>query len=161
MGLLLAPTFLEQSLIKTSNSATKSKKDKKQKAKAIDVNDDEDQNTERSVSKAPEFTADEQIEDEWGPVKEKKKGKVKTDARVEDDEQNGLSTRIYLITFLDALPEDPTTAEPQTTLERENENPDEVDESNIKVLSKKEKEKLKKEREKVVCVSLPCYLSFI
>jgi len=45
----------------------------------------------------PELTVDEQIEDEWGPVKKKKdkKSKVKTD----DDEQKGLSTRIYLIIF--------------------------------------------------------------
>ncbi len=63
-----------------------------------------------------------------------------------------------LLSSVDALPEDPTTAEPQTTLERENENPDEVDESGVKVLSKKEKEKLKKEREKVVDSLLPCYV---
>ncbi len=100
MDLLLAPTFLEQSLIKSSNSA-KSKKDKKQKAKTIDVDDDEDQNISRSVSKAPELMADEQIEDEWGPVKNKKdkKSKVKTDVGDGDNEQKGLSTRMYLIIF--------------------------------------------------------------
>jgi len=61
-----------------------------------------------------------------------------------------------LSSSVDALPEDPTTAEPETPLE--NENPDEVDESGVKVLSKKEKEKLKKEREKVVDSLLPCYV---
>jgi hypothetical protein len=61
------------------------------------------------------------------------------------------------------LAEDPVVAEPHATLERENENPDEIDESGVKVLSKKEKEKLKKEREKVcwsfiTTVSINCIL---
>ena len=38
---------------------------------------------------------------------------------------------------------------PQATLDNENDDPDEVEEPGVKILSKKEKERLKKEREKV------------
>jgi len=39
----------------------------------------------------------------------------------------------------------------QITLEQDTENPNEIDENGVKILSKKEKEKLKKEREKACC----------
>jgi translation initiation factor 5B len=131
----------------------KSKKDKKQKAKAIELNDAEDQNI--ATSKAPvELTAEEVIEEEWGPVKEKKKkdkkGKASPDASDEDDEREGLHPLPFFpLLSVDALADDPVPSESQATLERGNKNPNEIDESGVKVLSKKEKEKLKKEREKV------------
>jgi translation initiation factor 5B len=94
VDLLLALTVLQQSLIKPSNATAKSKKDKKQKAKIIDLDEGEDRNISHSASKAPvEVTADELLDEEWGPAKEKKKkdkkGKAKADSG-DEDERKGL-----------------------------------------------------------------------
>jgi translation initiation factor 5B len=101
-----------------------------------------------SASKPPvELTPDELIEEEWGPVKKKKKdkkGKAPIDVADEEDERKGFPAHIYPLLSTEALAEN---TEPQVIFE--NQNPDEIDESGVTVLSKKEKEKLKKEREKV------------
>ena len=95
---------MEQSLIKPSNSAAKSKK---QKGKTIGLKDDEDETISLSALKAPvELTPDELIEEEWGPVKKKKKdkkGKAKIDAGDEDDKRKGLLqsylSHYFLLTY--------------------------------------------------------------
>jgi hypothetical protein len=66
------------------------------------------------------------------------------------------SNLFYYFPLTPRLAEDPIPVSPQASLERENENLDENDEPGAKILSKKEKEKLKKEREKVGFLS-PCY----
>ena len=112
-----------------------------------------------SVHKKPvEMTADDLADEEWGPVKTKaqarKKSKIK-ESRV--DQAPGTWDGV-LIGFVISLFKDTIAVEgelisvqiadavPLTTAEVEAEAPEE---GGTKILSKKEKEKLKKEREKV------------
>ena len=73
------------------SSSTKSKKDKKKKAKPTSDNDefaDINEAPSNSIeSKKPvEVTAESLADEEWGPVKEKKKGKGKKGKAVEEEE---------------------------------------------------------------------------
>jgi translation initiation factor 5B len=92
---------LEQSLIKSSNTAAKSKKDKKQKAKDLDEADDHSNSVDIAFKAPVEGTADDMVEEEWGPVKEKKKkGKAKKDKTdVDENERKGLHLFEFILLF--------------------------------------------------------------
>ncbi|KAF8898156.1 hypothetical protein CPB84DRAFT_1167176 [Gymnopilus junonius] len=129
-----------------SNAGKKKDKEKKKKAKSgvTDLEDSagNDEVLEKEESKRPvEVTAEDLADEEWGPVKEKKKkdkkgkGKQGKKEEEEDEEKENIET--------------PTTT-PVAAPEAKDEGGDEEpEESGTKILSKKEKEKLKKEREKV------------
>ncbi|KAH6915473.1 hypothetical protein BKA70DRAFT_1420426 [Coprinopsis sp. MPI-PUGE-AT-0042] len=128
-------------------TAGKPKKEKKKKAKANEDDEPlEGAEETAAASKAPvEVTADDLMDDEWGPVKEKKgkkdkKGKSKKNSKVDENGED------------EPEPEPPkeTASIPQENSAEHQDNADEAeaDDGTPKVLSKKEKERLKKEKEK-------------
>ncbi|KAG6885491.1 hypothetical protein C0993_001098 [Termitomyces sp. T159_Od127] len=114
----------------------KKRKDKKGKAKkgSVEPPADIDEGEEPIIeSKAPATVNADDLDDEWGPVKEKKKqdkkGKDKTGVKAQNEDQENQEKTEHETS---ALKDDVA----------------EVDQDGPKILSKKEKEKLKKEREK-------------
>ena len=117
-----------------------------------------------NVPKGPiEMTAEDLADEEWGPVGEQaKKGKKAKGKKAKADGDDGISTPSECILFkwlsnklltaniyIIAVQE---TDEPQATPvapPRQGEDEEDAPETGTKILSKKEKEKLKKEREKV------------
>ncbi len=110
------------------------------------------------------MTAEELAAEEWGPVKEKgkkgKKGKAKKGKAEDEDaeEAPGMCVSVYISLVVvsndEAAPdqESSTPARPAAPVESNRDaggEGDKSEEEGPKVLSKKEKEKLKKEREKV------------
>ncbi|PPQ81088.1 hypothetical protein CVT25_014551 [Psilocybe cyanescens] len=137
-----------EGLMSLISSAGKAKsKDKKKKAKgAIDVDELED-GPENAQSKKPiEVTAEDLADEEWGPVKEKKKkdkkGKGKKGKQQDDEEEEKEEKQEDK--EVDAAPTEPAA----TPASKEDGDDEDQNEPGTKVLSKKEKEKLKKEREK-------------
>lgn len=133
-------------------TATKGKKDKKKAKKgAADpvLDDEEGPNGEVPIeSKAPITATADDMDDEWGPVKEKKKkdkkGKGKKGKAQDDNDDDNDN---------DKKPGEekntPAPADPTTLPKADDDDAEEAEEDGApKVLSKKEKEKLKKEREK-------------
>ncbi|TFK22197.1 hypothetical protein FA15DRAFT_596525 [Coprinopsis marcescibilis] len=119
-----------------SKASTKPKKEKKKNKTATPLPEEPE---EDAPSKAPvEVTAEDLIDEEWGPVKDKKKkdkkGKSKK-SKHDDDEETPEA---------DAPASRERSAEPDAA----NDDADEDGDGTPKVLSKKEKEKLKKEKEK-------------
>lgn len=113
-------------------------------------------------SKKPvEVTAEDLADEEWGPVKEKKKdkkgkskkGKQLQDEGEEEEEKGTLAitchSSIYAHTSLLAVADVTPAVTATSGAKDEVDDEEEVEEPGVKVLSKKEKEKLKKEREKV------------
>jgi translation initiation factor 5B len=149
-----------QSLI--SNS-TKSKKDKKKTKPSYDNDEfavtNEDPPNSMESKKPVEVTAESLADEEWGPVKEKKrKGKGKKGNAVEEEEEakveeekgtliRNLLTEISTYDLSIAVVELSPT--PAATSDDKVEAADELEGGGTKILSKKDKEKLKKEREKV------------
>jgi translation initiation factor 5B len=131
----------QQSLIKSS---AKSKKDRKQKGKADNSNMLEEQDRVDTGSKTPvEATADDLADETWN--KKGKKGKVG-----EESEVKGMHPLIRVPLYCPLTPvEGATPVECPDPKPQEEDNLEEGEEPGVKVLSKKEKEKLKKEREKV------------
>ncbi|KAF8075906.1 hypothetical protein FPV67DRAFT_1604632 [Lyophyllum atratum] len=126
-------------------SANKGKKDKKKPKKGIvelEPDLEEGENGEiPSESKAPITVTADDLDDEWGPVKDKKKDKKgkgkKGKAHDDDDEKK------------EKEDEGKSTLAPSEPADLAKEDDAEKDEDGgPKILSKKEKEKLKKEREK-------------
>ncbi|KAF9449567.1 hypothetical protein P691DRAFT_774614 [Macrolepiota fuliginosa MF-IS2] len=136
------------SILKASQNKKKDKKGKKAKGNVLDLPAEgvPDEEVVPAPSKqAVEVTAEDLADEEWGPVKGKKKdkkGKKKGKAVVEDEEEQVPKTE-------EVKEEAPALTTPapvaKETAEDEDEEPQE---SGVKILSKKEKEKLKKEREK-------------
>ncbi|KAK0231376.1 hypothetical protein IW262DRAFT_1478609 [Armillaria fumosa] len=128
-------------------SSGKNKKDKKKaKQQPVDL-DDAEENEEVEAKKQPvEMTAEELADEEWGPVKDKgkgkkgKKGKAAKGKPTEDEEPEAQAKEET----------QSTTVEPSQIPVTPTVDVDEDDEEGggVKILSKKEKEKLKKEREK-------------
>ncbi|KAF8169499.1 hypothetical protein BJ912DRAFT_933806 [Pholiota molesta] len=120
------PTMKTMSLI---SSAGKAKKKEKKKAKGGFDDLVNEVPVEAIESKKPvEVTAEDLADEEWGPVKEKKKdkkGKSKKGKQLQDEGE-----------------------EEEEKGAKDDVDDEEVEEPGVKVLSKKEKEKLKKEREK-------------
>ena len=103
-------------------------------------------------------TADDLAEEEWGPVKEKgkvKKGKAKKSKAEDGDETAGVCQPVYWLSCSDcsSAPEasqpEPTTGDPTPGPDEANDAEDAEEGEGPKILSKKEKERLKKEKEKV------------
>ncbi|KAF5372013.1 hypothetical protein D9615_008054 [Tricholomella constricta] len=123
-------------------TATKGKKEKKKAKKgAIDLADLGEGENGDAPSEPPgpiTVTADD-LDDEWGPVKDKKKKKDKKGkgkkGKDDDEEEKADSEKAT-----------PASAESATL--PNDDDVEEADDAGPKVLSKKEKEKLKKEREK-------------
>lgn len=96
-----------------------------------------------------EATADDLADETW-KNKGKKGKKGKADAVGEESEVKGMHPLIHVLLYFPltpvegATPEDLPDPKPQ-----EEDNLEEGEEPGVKILSKKEKEKLKKEREKV------------
>lgn len=124
-----------------------------------------------AASKAPvEVTADDLMDDEWGPVKEKKvkkdkKGKSKKANKVNDEEEDEpepepdaskgqLSFHQFCSHWLHEFIEAILVSTPREKSVEPQANGDEAeaDDGTPKVLSKKEKERLKKEKEKVAAI---------
>ncbi|KAF8966419.1 hypothetical protein BDZ97DRAFT_1903742 [Flammula alnicola] len=126
-----------------SASKAKKKDKKKNKAGANDSDDFENESPAATIeSKKPvEVTAEDLADEEWGPVHEKKKekkGKGKKGKQEEEDEKEE-----------EKVNDDVAPAPTATPGVKDEGDDEEVEEPGTKVLSKKEKEKLKKEREKV------------
>ncbi|SJL01358.1 uncharacterized protein ARMOST_04678 [Armillaria ostoyae] len=127
-------------------SSGKNKKDKKKaKQQPVDL-DDAEENEEAEVKKQPvEMTAEELADEEWGPVKDKgkgkkgKKGKAAKGKPTEDEEPEAQAKEETQSTTV----ESPIPATPTAEVDEDDE-----EGGGVKILSKKEKEKLKKEREK-------------
>ncbi|PFH50562.1 hypothetical protein AMATHDRAFT_40760 [Amanita thiersii Skay4041] len=133
--------------------ASKSKKEKKKakKGKSDDVvelpeneNAVEEEKVEISPKEMPSVTADDLADEEWGPVKEKKKkDKKKKDkkSKVQDDDDDDVK---------DDTKDIPVESAQQAGAEAKEEDAEVGgdEDTGPKILSKKEKEKLKKEREK-------------
>ncbi|KAF7967593.1 hypothetical protein HWV62_33719 [Athelia sp. TMB] len=132
-------------------SSTKGKKDKKKPKKTAEPLDDDipEDGEAPAAEKGPvQMTAEELADEEWGPVKEKgkkaKKAKGKK-AKVDDEEEEekpdaGTSTP--------AESAAPAAAPAAPSPAPDGEEAEEAEDGGPKVLSKKEKEKLKKDREK-------------
>ncbi|KAK7051356.1 eukaryotic translation initiation factor 5B [Paramarasmius palmivorus] len=131
-----------------ANSKKKDKKKGKKDVPPVDFDDPpaEDEATPAPSKKPVEMTAEDLVDEEWGPAKEKgkkgkkgkgKKGKADELAEDEDDAQKTESVQ---------APEAPKSAPAPSKEEAEDAGEDAGGE--VKILSKKEKEKLKKEREK-------------
>ena len=132
----------------------------------LDLEDGEAQGDMQAAKTPLEVTAEDMADEDWGPVKGKKgkKGKGKNvKAEVENDEQPG-SYQLHsahlgsadLWMSIAALHESGSpSAAPQVE-----DGEDETKEPDLKILSKKEKEKLKKEREKV-SFRVSCYDIYI
>ncbi|GLB33308.1 putative translation-initiation factor 2 [Lyophyllum shimeji] len=127
-------------------STAKGKKDKKKPKKgAIEPIPDVEEGEEVEApveSKAPITVTADDMDDEWGPVKEKKKkdkkGKGKKGKVQEEEEEEEKEKEERAST--------PAPAEPVTV--EKDEAAQEAEDTGPKILSKKEKERLKKEREK-------------
>ncbi|TFK43116.1 hypothetical protein BDQ12DRAFT_596557 [Crucibulum laeve] len=131
-------------------TASKPKKEKKKgKPQASEPIANEGEDTAAEVSKGPvQVTADDLADEEWGPVKEKKKkdkkGKGKKGKTVDEEEEEEEEPAAETVASTA-----PVVLEPRAPAAVEAEDVDEGgDELGVKILSKKEKEKLKKEREK-------------
>ncbi|KAK0447939.1 hypothetical protein EV421DRAFT_1733112 [Armillaria borealis] len=128
-------------------SSGKNKKDKKKaKQQPVDL-DDAEENEEAEAKKQPvEMTAEELADEEWGPVKDKgkgkkgKKGKAAKGKPTEDEEPEAQEKEETQSTTVEPSP---IPATPATEVDEDDE-----EGGGVKILSKKEKEKLKKEREK-------------
>ncbi|KAG5643584.1 hypothetical protein DXG03_000637 [Asterophora parasitica] len=133
-------------------TASKGKRDKKKAKKgAIDLTDlaeAEDGETPAEPQGPVTVTADD-LDDEWGPVKDKKKkdkkGKGKKGKAQVDDEEEEAETEEKPDASEKVAPA-PAAAEPSAPPQEDD--AEEADDAGPKILSKKEKEKLKKEREK-------------
>ncbi|KAG6845831.1 hypothetical protein H0H87_002519 [Tephrocybe sp. NHM501043] len=131
--------------------ATASKKKDKKKAKkgGFDPTADleEAQDGEPVESKGPITATADDLDDEWGPVKEKKKkdkkGKSKKGGKAQEEDEEEKEENAAEQSIPDT-PAELETASPAPTKDVA----EEADEGGPKILSKKEKEKLKKEREK-------------
>ncbi|KAF8629641.1 hypothetical protein AX15_003372 [Amanita polypyramis BW_CC] len=134
--------------------ASKSKKDKKKSKKGVDdvINgsvevEDSAAADDSGAKEAIQVTADDLADEEWGPVKEKKKkDKKKKDKKVKAQLDEGEDQ-----VDVDSKPSSTTLAEPVAAGDEagEGEEAGEEGEGNgPRILTKKEKEKLKKEREK-------------
>lgn len=133
----------------------KKKKGKKGKGKVADEDEEEEASPEPGApaedleSKKPvEVTAEDLADEEWGPANEKSKGKKGKKGKKEEPGMHvffteDLHTIHHEMNIASVPMEEPT----QETPKDDEDEP--VDEPGAKVLSKKEKEKLKKEREKV------------
>ncbi|KIM45784.1 hypothetical protein M413DRAFT_440821 [Hebeloma cylindrosporum] len=134
-------------LMSLISSSTKAKKDKKKKAKPSYEDDEPNEDPSNSTeSKKPvEVTAEDLADEEWGPVKDKKKkdkkGKGKKVKEIEEEEE------VELVEEKDVVEPAPTSAATSGN-KVEAADDEEPEEGGPKILSKKEKEKLKKEREK-------------
>ncbi|KAG6853716.1 hypothetical protein C0991_002132 [Blastosporella zonata] len=130
-------------------SAAKGKKDKKKAKKGgFEPTPDLDEGQDEEVpveSKAPITATADDLDDEWGPAKEKKKkdkkGKGKKGDKAQEEEKEEKAAE----KSIPGTPAEPETAAASAPKEDE---ADDADEGGPKILSKKEKEKLKKEREK-------------
>ncbi|PBL01910.1 hypothetical protein ARMGADRAFT_1023285 [Armillaria gallica] len=128
-------------------SSGKNKKDKKKaKQQPVDL-DDAEENEEAEAKKQPvEMTAEELADEEWGPVKDKgkgkkgKKGKAAKGKPTEDEEPEVQAKEETQSTTIEPSP---IPATPTAEVDEDDE-----EGGGVKILSKKEKEKLKKEREK-------------
>ncbi|KAH0587010.1 hypothetical protein H2248_005829 [Termitomyces sp. 'cryptogamus'] len=123
----------------------KKKKDKKGKAEedTAEPTADVDEGAEPFIeSTAPVTVTADDLDDEWGPVKERKKKdkKGKKGVKTQDEEEQGEQEEVEKSTI--AKSAEPGVAAPKDDITED------VDEGGPKILSKKEKEKLKKEREK-------------
>ena len=136
--------FPKQSLIKSS---AKSKKARKQKGKADNSDVLDEQDRADTESKTPvEATADDLADETWN--KKGKKGKA--DIVGEESEVKGMHSFIRVLLYFPLTPvEDETPVDLPDPKPQEKDNLEEGEEPGVKILSKKEKEKLKKEREKV------------
>lgn len=136
--------FPKQSLIKSS---AKSKKARKQKGKADSSDVLDEQDRVDTGSKAPvEATADDLADETWN--KKGKKGKA--DVVGEESEVKGMHSLIHVLLYFPSTPvEGETPVDLPDPKPQEEDNLEEGEEPGVKILSKKEKEKLKKEREKV------------
>ena len=152
---------------KSTIKASQKKKDKKKKKdiEVLSFPDEPHQNTETAVndspSKAPlEVTAEELADEEWGPVKDKKKNKKdkkdKGGKREETQEQSSYYAAItprLILTITVGTPAE--EAKPATPADQNDDANEEADAP--KILSKKEKEKLKKEKEKARNMAILLY----
>lgn len=145
-------------MIKSTSQKGKKDKKKDKKKGGADVSfadgagpgegsDGEDAAAKGDISapkKAVQMTAEELADEEWGPVKEKgkkaKKGKKKGKTQDDDEEEEEK---------VDAPPARAEAAQSPAPESKADEGEDGGEDGGPKVLSKKEKEKLKKEREKV------------
>jgi translation initiation factor 5B len=141
--------FPKQSLIKSS---AKSKKARKQKGKADSSDVLEEQDRVDAGSKTPvEATADDLADETWN--NKGKKGKA--DVVGEESEVKGMYSLIRVLLYFPLTPfEDETAVVLPDPKPQEEDNLEEGEEPGVKILSKKEKEKLKKEREKVSSIFL-------
>ncbi|KAG6918499.1 hypothetical protein DXG01_013859 [Tephrocybe rancida] len=128
-------------------TATKGKKEnKKAKKGALEPADDlVEADEEVSVeSKGPITVTADDLDDEWGPVKEKKKkdkkGKGKKGGKAQDDDDEEKEEKAAE-KAISGTPTEPEAA-------ANDDDAEDANEGGPKILSKKEKEKLKKEREK-------------
>ncbi|KAJ7590596.1 hypothetical protein C8J56DRAFT_1013560 [Mycena floridula] len=136
-------------------NTTKGKKDKKKPKKSTAFEDgpvpgegsDAEAaaaNGDISASKGPiQVTAEDLADEEWGPVKEKKKGKKGKGKKSKDKEDSDQEEAEG-----EAKPDAPPAVTEPAVQEAADAADDDAEEGGVKVLSKKEKEKLKKEREK-------------
>ncbi|KAK0191521.1 hypothetical protein F5146DRAFT_1224243 [Armillaria mellea] len=129
-----------------ANSGKNKKDKKKAKQQPVDL-DDAEENEEAEAKKQPvEMTAEELADEEWGPVKDKgkgkkgKKGKAAKGKPTEDEEPEVQAKEETQSTTVEPSP---IPATPAADVDEDDE-----EGGGVKILSKKEKEKLKKEREK-------------
>lgn len=129
-----------------ANSGKNKKDKKKAKQQPVDL-DDVEENEEAEAKKQPvEMTAEELADEEWGPIKDKgkgkkgKKGKAAKGKPTEDEEPEAQAKEETQSTTVEPSP---IPATPAADVDEDDE-----EGGGVKILSKKEKEKLKKEREK-------------
>lgn len=177
--------------IRSSESKKKAKKDKKKAKRGAADDDGEDASLNGDVatdeiasSKAPvQMTAEELMEEEFGPVKAKPKGKKGKKGKTQgqpgiDDDDEFLNEQIKGLSVQQKQPEvaaNPSQdselatktvqTTPSTATPAQGDNAAAVNEEgegeSKGVLSKKEKERLKKEKEKVSMQSLSTFESFV
>ncbi|KJA21714.1 hypothetical protein HYPSUDRAFT_140306 [Hypholoma sublateritium FD-334 SS-4] len=135
-------------------SSGKGKKKEKKKAKPAYDDFDDEVPAEATESKNPvEVTAEDLADEEWGPVKDKKKkdkkGKGKKGKQQDGNEDEEKEAGKEEEGASHMMKGDAAPAAAATSVDKDEGDNEEVEEPGTKVLSKKEKEKLKKEREKV------------